>query len=62
MVENLENQTVKHGHFFTDGDETITKMYDELDGFNLLQLFSLGNGQGCKNSHKRCLKLDESMN
>ena len=44
MVETLENLTVKHGHFFTDGEETIQKMYDELEGYNLVQLFSLGNG------------------
>ena len=61
MVETLENLTVKHGHFFTDGEETIQKMYDELEGYNLVQLFSLGNGQGSKNALKKCQQFDEKM-
>ena len=33
---------------FDDNDELATRLYTELDGVNLLQLFNLGNGKGSK--------------
>ena len=48
LIEILEAQTIKHGHMFDDNDELATRLYTELDGVNLLQLFNLGNGKGSK--------------
>ena len=46
---------------FHDGEEMVKKMYSELEGFNLLQLFSLSTGKGNKNTMKRCIYHDEKM-
>jgi hypothetical protein len=36
-------------------------MYTQLEGFNLLQLFSLSTGKGNKNTMKRFIDHDEKM-
>ena len=56
LLEELEHLTVKHGHMFSDGDEMTKRMYSDLEGFNLLQLFSLVNGKGSKNTLKKCIE------
>ena len=46
LLEQLEHLTNKHGHMFSGGEEITNRMYSELEGFNFLQLFTLGNGKG----------------
>ena len=56
LLEELEYLTIKHGHMFSDGEDTTKKIYSELEGFNMLQFFSLGNGKGSKNTLKKCIE------
>lgn len=36
LMELLEAQTVKFGHMFDDNDELTTRIYTELEGFNMV--------------------------
>ena len=46
----------------TNIEEESTRMYTELEGYNLFQLFSLNEGKGKKQVVKKCKLLDKQMN
>ena len=46
----------------TNLEEESTRMYNELEGFNLFQLFSLNEGKGKKPIVKQCNSIDKLMN
>ena len=46
LIELLEAQSIKCGHMFDENDKLTKRIYSELDGFNMVQLFNLSNGKG----------------
>ena len=42
----MEAQSIKFGHMFDENDKLTKRIYSELDGFNMVQLFNLSNGKG----------------
>ena len=62
FIELLESQTVKHGHMFDDDGQLTKRIYSELEGFNLVQLFNLSNGKGSnKDTMKKSKEIDQKM-
>ena len=62
LCEHLAQLTVECGHMMTNIEEESTRMYTELEGYNLFQLFSLNEGRGKKQVVKKCKLLDKQMN